>query len=111
MATIYHIATNADWTARSDTYAPTGWRDEGFVHCSTDEQLVRTANRVFPGRFDLTLLQIDTDMLQALVVWEDTADAGEDFPHIYGPIEVDAVIAATPFAAADDGTFDWWSAG
>ena len=109
MATIYHIATTADWEARGDTYAPAGWREEGFVHCSTDEQLVRTANRFFAGRHDLTLLVIDTSGLTPLLVWEDTAGAGEDFPHIYGEIDSSAVVAATPFQAGPDGTFEWWS--
>lgn len=105
-----HIATATDWASRGDTYAPSGWRDEGFIHCSTYEQLVRTANRHFRGRQDLVLLTVDTSRLSALVVWEDTAGSGEDFPHVYGEIEVSAVLSAEPFAAGTDGKFDWWPA-
>ena len=105
---IYHIATRADWAGRGETYAPVGWREEGFVHCSTADQLVRVANRFYAGRRDLVLLQINSAQLSALTVWEDTANVGEDFPHIYGAIEVAAVAAAVDFAAGPDGTFDWW---
>ncbi len=106
---IYHIATEPDWERRSDVYAPDGWRREGFVHCSTDEQVVRVANHLFAGRHDLVLLLIDPARLGALVVWEDTAGAGEDFPHVYGPIETAAVVTAEPFPCGSDGTFDWWA--
>ena len=108
MATIFHIATEADWAARTSTYAPTGWRDEGFIHCSTDEQLTRTANRFFAGRTDLVLLTIDTKLLSALVVWEFNDNSGEDFPHIYGAIETAAVQSAKPFAQGPEGTFEPW---
>ena len=105
---IYHIATEAAWARRTDVYAPAGWRAEGFVHCSTDEQVARVANRLFAGRRDLVLLQIDPSRLSALVVWEDGEGSGEDFPHVYGAIETATVVTAEPFPCGPDGTFDWW---
>ena len=66
---IYHIATEADWARRTDVYAPAGWRDEGFVHCSTDEQVVRVANRLFTGRRDLVLLHIDPGQFVENIRW------------------------------------------
>lgn len=106
---ILHIASDRDWAARRETYAPTGWESEGFVHCSDETQLVRTANRVFSGRRDLVLLEIDPARISAEVIWEDTSGSGENFPHIYGPIEADAVVSAVPFHAEADGSFDWWT--
>lgn len=107
---IYHIAIEADWNRRTERfYAPSDWRTEGFVHCSTGDQLVRVANHHFRARRDLVLLTIDTELLEPLVVWEDTSDAGEDFPHIYGPIDTAAIVEAAPFPAGDDGRFDWWT--
>jgi len=106
---ILHIATEADWSARGAFYAPVGWEAEGFVHCSDETQLVGTANRVFAGRHDLVLLEIDQGKLTAELVWEDTSGTGESFPHVYGPIAVSAVVSVAPFAAADHGRFDWWS--
>ncbi|NND01740.1 MAG: DUF952 domain-containing protein [Acidimicrobiia bacterium] len=109
MSDILHLATEADWATRGETYAPKGWRQEGFVHCSTSEQLAKTANKHFLGRSDLVLLTIDAAQLVPLVVWEDTAGSGEDFPHIYGEINVDSITSAIPFPAGADGTFDAWS--
>lgn len=109
MSHIHHIATEAEWAARDDTYAPVGWREEGFIHCSTAEQLVRTANKHFPGRRDLILLTIDTSLLTPLLVWEDTSGSGEDFPHIYGSIDTVAVTSAVPFHPGEGGTFDGWT--
>ena len=106
---IYHIAAEADWRGRTDVYAPAGWRTEGFVHCSTEEQVVRVANRFFAGQRDLVLLHLDPSRLSALVVWEDGGDSGEDFPHVYGALETAAVVTAEPFPCGPDGTFDWWS--
>ncbi len=110
MATIYHIATEDDWSQRDRAYAPEGWRHDGFIHCCVDEQVVQVANRFFAGRQDLVLLHIDLAALGALVVWEDGVGRGEDFPHVYGAIEVAAVVAAEPFPASQDGSFDWWAA-
>ena len=106
---IYHIATEVDWGRRTDVYVPDGWRAEGFVHCSTDEQVVRVANHLFAGRQDLVLLHIDPSGLTALVVWEDSEGSGEDFPHVYGAIETAAAENAEPFPCGPDGTFDWWT--
>ena len=107
---IYHIATEADWSHRTDSYAPEGWRREVFVHCSTAEQVVPVANRFFGGRHDLVLLHIDPSRLAALVVWEISEGSGEDFPHVYGAIETAAVENGEPFPGGPDGTFDWWAA-
>jgi uncharacterized protein (DUF952 family) len=105
---IYHIATEADWASRRATYAPAGWREDGFVHCCTADQVVRVANRYFRGRPDLLLLEIDPARLSALVVWEDTAGTGEDYPHVYGAVEIDAVTTASRFPPGRKGTFDSW---
>ena len=42
----------------------------------------------FVGRDDLVLLEIDTDRLSAELRWED------GFPHLYGPLELEAVVSA-----------------
>ncbi len=107
---IFHIATLADWEAREATYSPDGWATEGFVHCSASHQLARVANFLFAGRDDLVVLHIDDSALLSRLVWEDTVGGNEDFPHIYGPINVDAVVGTEPFPPDQDGHFDWWNA-
>jgi uncharacterized protein (DUF952 family) len=64
-----------------------------------------TANFLFKGRDDLLLLKIDPQKLSAPVKYEDVGD-GRLFPHIYGPLDVSAVIAVVNFPPRDDGTFE-----
>jgi uncharacterized protein (DUF952 family) len=65
---------------------------EGFVHCSTVEQVEATANRIFRGSGDLLLLVIDATRLTAPLKWERATDVDAEFPHVYGPLDVDAVV-------------------
>jgi uncharacterized protein (DUF952 family) len=109
---IYHIATRADWEqARTDgEYTRSSLdrtlADEGFIHASQASQVARTANKFYrdvPG--DLVLLVIDTGLLRAEVRYEEVPGAELPFPHIYGPLNTGAVVAARPFAPGPDGTF------
>lgn len=67
---------------------------EGFIHCSTGEQLPGVARTFYAGREDLILLTIDPELLgEGRLVYEDLYDHGDLFPHIYGPLPVRAVIS------------------
>jgi uncharacterized protein (DUF952 family) len=102
---ILHICTAADWAAAQTAgrYTAESLTTEGFIHCSTLEQIARTANRFYAGRTGLLLLRIEPDRLTSEVRWEPSD--GELFPHIYGPIEVAAVAGVHEFAPGEDGTF------
>jgi uncharacterized protein (DUF952 family) len=63
------------------------------MHCSTKEQLPGTAERHFKGRHGLVLLHIDPGLLTSELRWE----AG--YPHVYGPLNLDAVISLQTFRA------------
>lgn len=105
---LYHLATHVDWDARTGSaYSPAGLATEGFVHCSAAHQLLPTANGLFAGRTDLILLTIEPDKLASEVVWEDLYGNGEDHPHVYGPIDLEAVVRAEPFTPDDRGHFHW----
>jgi len=115
---IYHIAIRADWeTAQTDgeytrSSVDKSLAEEGFIHASQASQVARTANKFYrdvPG--DLVLLVIDPDLLRAEVRYEDVPGAELPFPHIYGPLNTDAVVEARPFAAGPDGTFTFGEAG
>jgi uncharacterized protein (DUF952 family) len=84
---------------------PEGFAAEGFVHCSEPDQVVRVANARFAGRTDLVLLWISVAALSAPVRYENLEGGDELFPHVYGPIDLDAVIAVTPFRPGADGRF------
>ena len=87
-------------------YVPEAFDAEGFVHCSEPDQLIRVANLRFAGRSDLVLLWISVARLSAQVLYENLEGGTELFPHVYGPIDLDAVVAATPFRPGADGRFD-----
>jgi uncharacterized protein (DUF952 family) len=109
---IYHIARRADWErARADgaytrSTVDKTLAEEGFIHASQAPQVAATANKFYrdvPG--DLVLLVIDPGLLRAEVRYEAVPGAELPFPHVYGPLNVDAVVEARPFAAGPDGTF------
>ena len=66
--------------------------DEGFIHCSTAEQWRGVRDRFYAGLDDLLLLHVDETLLSAQVVYERVGDAPSEFPHVYGPIELSAVV-------------------
>lgn len=102
---LHHAATRADWDARTETdYRPAGLATEGFVHCSTAEQLPATLARHYRGRDDLVLLSLDVGALTSDLVWEDTSGRGEAYPHIYGPIPIQAITAVEPVAVDEGGS-------
>lgn len=101
---IVHVATRAEWNAAVAAGAPythPSLGAEGFVHCSTDAQLPATLDRYFAGtdRAALVALVIDPDRLgdDAELRWEPST-GGEAFPHVYGPIPLDAVVDVRPVA-------------
>lgn len=105
---IYHIIQQDAWkTAVSqNSYAPPSIEAEGFIHCSTKAQILFPANQMFRGQTDLILLQIDPDKVTHSIIYEDCYETGHQFPHIYGALNIDAVIKTIPFPCSADGTFE-----
>jgi uncharacterized protein (DUF952 family) len=103
---IYHIAVRSDWEAAADAYRAPSLDTEGFIHCSDAEQLVGVANDLFRGREDLVLLAIDPARVKSPIRYEPAPDRPGLFPHVYGGIEVDAVVEAADLRPASDGGFE-----
>lgn len=97
-ARIFHIAETEAWASRSDSYTPTGFDEDGFIHCSTAAQLDRVANDFYAEGDDLTLLTIATERVGSMLVYEDLYEASELFPHIYGPLPLAAVVEAVGYS-------------
>jgi uncharacterized protein (DUF952 family) len=106
---ILHVTTGIGWAQaiRAGIYAADSLATEGFIHCSEPQQATWVANDRFRGRQDLVLLQIAVEKLSAPVQYENLQGGTELFPHIYGPLDLDAVSRATPFAPRADGSFDY----
>jgi uncharacterized protein (DUF952 family) len=102
---IFHIAEPGAWDPPT-SYAPPSLAEEGFIHCSTMEQVARVANDLFAGRNDLTVLVIDAAAVEASLVFEDSYGLGEEFPHLYRPLEVSDVIQELPLPVGPDGRFE-----
>lgn len=105
MVALLHIAPVDRWNEAGAHYRDPSLDTEGFIHCSTIEQVLIPANERFAGRTDLVLLVIDPERVEARIVFEDCYESGHEFPHIYGPLPTDAVTQVLPFPPSDDGTF------
>lgn len=104
--TILHIATAESWRAAeaSGDYVADSLRIEGFIHCSTPVQVTEVANRLFRNRRDLLLLVIRPDLLRHELRYE-AAENGLHYPHVYGPINTDAVTRTVPWLPDARGIF------
>lgn len=102
---IVHLCHRQDWrqAQQNGVLRNASLQNEGFIHCSQPEQILEVANRFYRGLPDLTLLWLDPDKVSVEIRWE-TAD-GVQFPHIYGPINLEAIIDATSLNPDPDGTF------
>ena len=107
MALIYHLARGSEWEEAEVTgpYRAASLAQEGFIHCSTDEdQMLAVANRLFARMEDVLVLDVDTDRLTSSVKHE-ASRSGEIYPHIYGPINIDAVVGVRLLIADARGRF------
>ena len=110
MAIIFHIARGDAWAKREEQsavgyYRPEMFPVEGFVHCSTRDQVIKVADARFRGQAGLVVLCIDTDKVTASIRYENLEGGQELFPHIYGEINTDAVVQVAEFKPGVDGYF------
>lgn len=107
---LFHLALGRDWDA---ALAGAGYRastlgrsvdEEGFTHCAHAHQVAGVARRFYADITEaLVLLEIDPSLLTSQVVEEVPSGATEAFPHVYGPIDVTAVVAAHEVVRGTDG--------
>ncbi len=104
---IYHIIPQADWAAAQaqGNYRPESLASAGFIHCSRPGQVERVANAFYRNQEDLLLLEIACDGLQADVRYEDLLGEGMTFPHIYGPLNLNAVVGVYAMKRDDSGDY------
>ena len=94
MPIIYHITTKEAWNQaiQVGSYTTPSLTEEGFIHCSQENQIEGVLQRYFSGKHDLVKLVIDTDKLNVRFIFEWSPSTSDTFPHIYGPINLDAVV-------------------
>ena len=103
-ATIYHLALRQAWDAareEGESYRRStidrSLDEEGFIHCSFADQVQGVADGFYRGRTDVLLLTIDPSKVPAEIRIENR------FPHIYGPLPIEAVVGVEPVACREDG--------
>lgn len=102
--TAYKVLTDAQMTAlEADAFAgaPVDLAD-GYIHLSTAEQLTETVDKHFAGQADLWVAAIDLEALGGAVRWEESR-GGQLFPHIYGRMPLEVVVAYGPLERDGDG--------
>jgi len=120
MGIILHIIPRIEWERAllvDGHYRADSLETEGFIHCSMPAQVAGVANAFYAGAENLVLLCIDPNRVEAEVKFEPPAhvdgaaaanmqvDESALFPHIYGPLNGNAVLLVVPFTQGSDGQF------
>ncbi len=111
MATLYHITHREDWerALEEGVYRADTLSSQGFIHCSTYTQVQAVATRYYRGQIGLVLLQIDSRKVQPMVRFENLEGGTELYPHIYGPLNLDAVEKIIELVPGPDGLFTFFA--
>jgi uncharacterized protein (DUF952 family) len=109
MDPLYHLTTADAWAEAqaAGDYRPASLDIEGFIHASTAAQVEGSANRFFAGVASLVVLVIRPDRVAAPLRWDPSPHHPEPFPHVYGPLNLDAVAETHAWDRSADGSFHW----
>ena len=107
MTSIYHLTTRESWDAAQTLaeYRAESLATEGFIHASTAHQVEASANRYFSQAASIILLKIDVTQLPEPPVWEMSPHSADPFPHLYGPIPLQAVSEVLFWPKSDEGEY------
>jgi len=106
---IYHICKKSDWenSAVVGVYRADTLDSEGFIHCSTSAQVLRVLNSFYKGQQGLVLLAVELSHLVSQVKWEPGLDKPDElFPHVFGPINTNAIEKVIELENCVDGNFE-----
>jgi len=109
---ILHMVKRDEWenAIRKGEYAPASLESEGFIHCSTAAQVVETANLFYREQSDLMIVCLEEGHLTSQLTYEPAVRVGDEragvlFPHIYGPLNLEAVSEVYQFPCDAEGRF------
>lgn len=108
MSYIMHVTQRAAWerAKQEGVYRTVSLENEGYIHCSTQNQVLRVANLLYKGVAGLVILMIDEARVKPEIKYErPAAHIKELFPHIYGELNLDAVVRVIDFPPGEDGSF------
>ncbi|HRH08946.1 MAG TPA: DUF952 domain-containing protein [Bacteroidia bacterium] len=106
---IYHIALKKDLLLafKIGYYQADSLNSEGFLHCSTQEELINTANRIFINKRDLCLLELESAKIEAKTIYENTSGGSILYPHIYGKLNLNAIHQCYRFEPDESGKYNF----
>ena len=113
MSSIFHIAYPADWaqaTEQGEYRVSTRGRtleEQGFIHAGEANQVEPVANMIYSDDDDLIVLVIDPKALSSELRYDEVPGWSDPFPHIYGPLNIDAVTNTLPLRKGVDGKFSF----
>ena len=112
---IYHLTSRQAWreAQQRGEYRAESLESEGFIHCSTQSQILPVAELYFKGQENIVLLQIDPARLSSELRWEPPSGGapppgvpeGDLFPHVYGPINLAAIVKVYDLESSSDGSY------
>ncbi len=110
---IYHLTSSESWqeARQRGAYRADSLDTEGFIHCSTEAQILPVADAYYKGQSGLILFQIDPTLLSAELRWEPPSGGspppgvpeGDLFPHVYGTINLNAIVKVYELESISDG--------
>jgi uncharacterized protein (DUF952 family) len=112
---IYHLTSRPAWreAQQRGEYRAESLESEGFIHCSTRTQILPVAEKFYKGQDGLLVLEINPVLLKSELRWEPPSGGapppgvpeGELFPHIYGAINLDAIVNVYDLESNPDGSY------
>jgi uncharacterized protein (DUF952 family) len=106
MGVTYHLTPTEVWERQKDTstYFPQSYSEEGFIHCTNGlDELVAVGNRYYrEDRRPFLVLILDVSKIESPVQYDDSEQV---FPHLYGPLNTNAVVGLLLAKREEDGTF------
>jgi uncharacterized protein (DUF952 family) len=103
---IYHVVVPAFWKSQENNefYFSETFATEGFIHCSTEQQLEGVLQRYYANAGEVIKLTLDEEELTSPLLYEEATN-NELFPHIYGGINQDAITAIDTLVEIFPGEF------
>jgi uncharacterized protein (DUF952 family) len=106
MTKLVRIATRFEWERTQSIGMFFGELEaDGFIHLSNPHQVIRVADAIYANEPNLILLVIDRARVLGEIRDEDLNDLGEEYPHLYAALNLDAVTEILEFPLRPDGKF------
>ena len=104
---IFHVVKKEDWKEykKDSRYHPESLDTNGFIHCSSGRDIESITNSLYKGEDGVLLIIINTTLVEPEIRYENSGNSNIKYPHIYGPLNMDAVIDKIELASEDDGSY------